>query len=64
MHIDRYALTAIHDRYKDLFDPKISEFEVHHWNRAMALFNQKLGMQIVPADKDPIFATSALLKGV
>lgn len=59
--------TAIHDRYTN--DPvntsaKITAFEIYHWNRAVSMFKQKLDMPVTSADKDPIWATSALVKGI
>lgn len=64
MHVVMTA-TAIHDRYiNDPVSSKITAFEIHHWNRAMAMFKQKLDMPVTSADKDPIWATCALLKGI
>lgn len=59
------TVTAMHDRYiNGPMSSKISAFEIYHWNRAMAMFKQKLDMPLTSADKDPIWATYALLKGI
>lgn len=59
------TITVLHDRL--LENPSSlrgSVLESFHWVRATALFKQKLDMAITTTDKDPIWATCALLKGI
>jgi hypothetical protein len=43
---------------------KPSVLEACHLNRALVMFHQKLDMAIAPADKDPIWITCGLMKGI
>jgi len=59
------TLTAMHDRFLANFDnTEPSLVERFHWIRATGMFRQKLSTNIRVEDKDPIFATCALLKGI
>lgn len=58
MHVVQ-TLTAIHDRY--LSSSPDSGLIFYHLSRAAALFNEKLSTPIQPQDRDPIWATAALL---
>jgi hypothetical protein len=59
------AITCAHDRCTNgPASSKPSILEAYHLNRALTMFNQKLNMKIKSADKDPVLATCALMKGI
>jgi hypothetical protein len=59
------AITCAHDRcMDDSAGTKPSILEAYHLNRTLAMFNKKLDMKITSADKDPIWATCGLMKGI
>lgn len=61
MHALR-AITEMHDRCLVVsHTTRQSQSEVHHWSRAVTLFNQALSTKIHPDDRDAIFATASLL---
>jgi hypothetical protein len=59
------TITCAHDRWMNYpASSKPSVMEARHMDRALAMFNQKLNMKITSADKDPIWATCSLMKGM
>jgi hypothetical protein len=56
------TITAIHDRYLTMPYTSQQTFdEIYHGSQAVTLFNQKLSQPIKPSDRDPIWATAALI---
>src|ERR1700709_114010 len=64
MHVVQ-TVTAVHDRYLSTSPWSITSrqtaTEFYHLTRAAALFNRKLSAPIKPEDRDPLWATAALL---
>jgi hypothetical protein len=59
------TITCAHDRcMNDPAGSKPSVLEAYHLNRTLAMFNQRLNMKITSADKDPIWVTCNLMKGI
>jgi hypothetical protein len=56
------AITALHDRILSPNpDPQQTRAELYHASRAAALFNAKLSQPLQQDDRDPLWATAALL---
>ncbi|KAG9231116.1 hypothetical protein BJ875DRAFT_470444 [Amylocarpus encephaloides] len=60
MHIVQ-TLTAVHDRYMTWPMIRRTPTEVYHWTEAARLFNRRLSSPMGPDDRDPFWATAALL---
>ncbi|KAH6693350.1 hypothetical protein BKA61DRAFT_499294 [Leptodontidium sp. MPI-SDFR-AT-0119] len=61
MHVLQ-TLTSVHDRYLSPTPlPRATPTEIHHLSLSASLFNTKLSSPISPPDRDPIWATAALL---
>jgi hypothetical protein len=59
------TMSCAHDRcMNDPGSSKPTVLETYHLNRSLAMFNQRLNMKITSADKDPIWATCGLMKGI
>ncbi|KAG4444131.1 hypothetical protein IFR05_000360 [Cadophora sp. M221] len=61
MHVLQ-TLTSVHDRYLSPTPlPRATPTEIHHLSLSASLFNTKLSNPISLPDRDPIWATAALL---
>ena len=60
MHIVQ-TLTMNHERFLSSPVPPRTPFELHHWTQASVIFREKLSAPIHPDDRDPLWATAALL---
>jgi hypothetical protein len=61
MHVIQ-AVTAGHERHLETPpNPRHSTAEVFHWSQAVHLFNEKLCKKIELSDRDPLWATAALV---